>query len=96
MHHFMGQRADSVLALFRYSSICATIFGLAAATRAARRDRRKIVELERRVFFQANRLPRSHPHGLLEAALVKLPIEELVRRLRFAPKRARHREAVDG
>ena len=40
----------------------------------------EIVELECRVLRETDRLPSSHSHGLLEAALVKLPIHELVRR----------------
>src|SRR5688572_23377700 len=55
----------------------------------------KIVELERRIFFQPDGFPLSHTHSLLKAAFVKLPIEEIVRRLRLATRRARHRKTVD-
>src|SRR5688572_23996141 len=38
----------------------------------------EIVELQRRVLLQPHALPAPHPHGLLESALVELPVEALV------------------
>src|SRR3954454_14060315 len=48
----------------------------------------EVVQLERRVFREPNRFPRSHAHCLLKPALVELPVEVVVRRLRLAAQGA--------
>ena len=83
---FEGQRADSVRAVFRYCSIFATTSGLVGGDVVLLRGIvGQVVELERRVLLEPNRLPVPHPHGLLESALVELPVQEVVRRLLLRP-----------
>src|SRR4030095_6494346 len=45
--------------------------------------------------LQAHRLPSTHPDRLLKAALVELPVEEGMRRLRVAPQRANQGHTVE-
>src|SRR5258708_13131935 len=54
----------------------------------------QIVDLEGRVFREADRFPSAHSHRLLEAALVKLPVEEGGGALSYSPQRPLHQHAA--